>query len=101
LQVRDQVREGKGLAECMSRDDFFPPMAVQMIKVGEETGELAKMLNHVAVYYKGNVETFMKRFGTVFEPFMLIFMAGVIGVVVVSIFLPLFQLGQGGGNFGH
>ncbi len=95
-RVREDVREGKGLAETMSKEDFFPAMAVQMIKVGEETGELAKMLNHVAIYYKKNVESFMKRFGTIFEPFMLLFMALMIGVIVVAIFLPLFKLGQGG-----
>jgi type IV pilus assembly protein PilC len=95
-KVRDEVREGKGVADTLAKEPFFPLMAVQMIKVGEETGELAKMLEHVALYYKKNVEAFMKRFGTIFEPFMLIFMAGAIGIIVVSIFLPLFKLGQGG-----
>ncbi len=100
-KVRDDVREGKGVAETLSKEPFFPMMAVQMIKVGEETGELAKMLNHIAKYYKRNVEAFMKRFATIFEPIMLVFMAGVIGIIVVSIFLPLFKLGQGGGGYGH
>jgi len=70
-------------------------MAVQMIKVGEETGELGKMLKHVADFYQSNVEAFMKRFGVLIEPFMLVFMAVIIGTIVVSIFLPLFKLGQG------
>jgi type IV pilus assembly protein PilC len=80
----------------MVRESFFPILAVQMIQVGEETGELSKMFEHIAKYYKNNVETIMKRFGTIFEPFMLVFMAAVIGIIVVSIFLPLFKLGQGG-----
>ncbi len=96
-KVREDVSGGKGLAVSMIKDNFFPILAVQMIQVGEETGELAKMFDHVARYYKGNVETTMKRFGTIFEPFMLVFMAGVIGIIVISIFLPLFKLGQGGG----
>ena len=100
-KVHEEVREGKGLADSMEIESFFPSMAVQMIKVGEETGELAKMFNHVATYYKATVENFMKRFGTIFEPFMLIFMATVIGTIVVAIFLPLFKLGQGGGGFSH
>jgi type IV pilus assembly protein PilC len=100
-KVRDDVREGKGVADTLAKEPFFPVMAVQMIKVGEETGELAKMLDHIARYYKKNVQAFLKRFGTIFEPFMLIFMAGVIGVIVVSIFLPLFKLGQGGGGYAH
>jgi len=94
-QVREGVREGKGMSEALIESGFFPMMAVQMIKVGEETGELGKMLKHVADFYQANVEAFMKRFGTLVEPFMLVFMAVVIGTIVVSIFLPLFKLGQG------
>jgi len=93
-QVRERVREGKGMADSLMESAFFPMMAVQMIKVGEETGELGKMLQHVAGFYQANVEAFMKRVGTLIEPFMLIFMAAIIGTIVVSIFLPLFKLGQ-------
>jgi type II secretory pathway component PulF len=93
--VREGVREGRGMADSLMESGYFPMMAVQMIKVGEETGELGKMLKHVAQFYQANVEAFMKRFGTLIEPFMLVFMAVVIGVIVISIFLPLFKLGQG------
>jgi len=94
-KVRDGVREGRGMADSLVSEPFFPMMAVQMIKVGEETGELGKMLKHVADFYQANVEAFMKRFGTLIEPFMLVFMAIMIGTIVISIFLPLFKLGQG------
>lgn len=97
VQVREGVREGKGMANALAETEFFPPMAVQMIKVGEEAGEMGKMLKHVAEYYQSNVEAFMKRVGVLIEPFMLIFMAVIIGTIVVSIFLPLFKLGQGHG----
>ena len=100
-QVRESVREGRGMADALMESGFFPMMAVQMIKVGEETGELGKMLKHVAQFYQANVEAFMKRFGTLIEPFMLDFMAAMIGTIVISIFLPLFKLGQGGGHFSH
>jgi type IV pilus assembly protein PilC len=93
--VREGVREGRGMADALAESGFFPMMAVQMIKVGEETGELGKMLKHVAEFYQANVEAFMKRFGTLIEPFMLVFMASMIGTIVISIFLPLFKLGQG------
>ena len=69
-------------------------MAVQMIKVGEETGELGKMFKHISNFYQANVEAFMKRLGTLIEPFMLVFMATMIGVIVIAIFMPLFKLGQ-------
>jgi len=98
-QVHEGVREGKGMADALMESGFFPMMAVQMIKVGEETGELGKMLKHVAEFYQANVEAFMKRFGTLIEPFMLVFMAAMIGTIVIAIFLPLFKLGQGGGGY--
>jgi len=89
------VREGKSMADAMLESAFFAMMSVQMIKVGEETGELGKMLKHVADFYQANVEAFMKRFGVLIEPFMLLFMAFIIGTIVIAIFLPLFKLGQG------
>jgi type IV pilus assembly protein PilC len=92
--IRESVREGRLLAEPMEKSGFFPPMAVQMIKVGEETGELSKMLKHVSKFYQSNVEAFMKRFGTMIEPFMLLFMGGVIGTIVLAMFLPMFNMGS-------
>ncbi len=92
VQIRESVREGKLLAEPMDESGFFPSMAVQMIKVGEETGELGKMLKHVSGFYQRSVEAFMKRFGTLIEPVMLVFMGGLIGTIVLAMFLPLFSL---------
>ena len=94
--IREAVREGKLLAEPMQQSHFFPPMAVQMIKVGEETGELGKMLKHVSEFYQKNVESFMKRFGTLIEPVMLVLMGSVIGIIVIAMFLPMFSLSTGG-----
>jgi type IV pilus assembly protein PilC len=94
--VRDGVREGRLLAEPMEQSGFFPPMAVQMIRVGEETGELGQMLNHVAVFYKKQVEAVMKTFGTLIEPVMLVVMGGIIGVMVVAMFMPILSLSTGG-----
>jgi type IV pilus assembly protein PilC len=90
--IREAVREGKLLADPMTASGFFPPMCVQMIKVGEETGQLGQMLKHISAFYQRNVEAFMKRFGTLIEPVMLVFMGGVIGVIVLAMFLPLFNL---------
>jgi type IV pilus assembly protein PilC len=90
--IRESVREGKLLAEPMLSSGFFPPMAVQMIKVGEETGQLGQMLKHVAVFYQKNVESFMKKIGTLIEPVMLVFMGGIIGTIVLAMFLPLFNI---------
>ncbi len=93
--VRDGVREGRLLAEPMEQSGFFPAMAVQMIRVGEETGELGQMLNHVAIFYKKKVEGVMKTFGTLVEPIMLVVMGGIIGIIVVAMFLPILSLSTG------
>jgi len=100
-QIKERVREGELLVGPMEKSRFFPPLTIQMITVGEETGELSKMLKHVAEFYQKEVETTMKRIGTVIEPFMLVFMGAVIGVIVLAMFLPMFnisQLGGGGSN---
>lgn len=99
-QIKDGVKKGELLVDPMEKSGFFPPMCIQMIMVGEETGELSKMLKHVSAYYQGIVETFMKRFATIVEPFMLVFMGGIIGTIVIAMFLPMFdivKLGGGGG----
>ncbi len=98
--IKESVRQGELLVAPMERSKFFPSMCVQMIAVGEETGELSKMLTHVASYYQTTVETFMKRLGTLIEPFMLVFMGGVIGLIVLAMFLPMFNIAQLGGAGG-
>ncbi|MCA9404353.1 MAG: type II secretion system F family protein [Candidatus Omnitrophica bacterium] len=92
--IRESVKSGELLVAPMERSEFFPPMATQMIMVGEETGELSKMLKHVSAFYQDAVETFMQRFATIVEPFMLVFMGGVIGTIVLAMFLPMFNLSQ-------
>ena len=97
-QIKEAVKQGELLVAPMERSGFFPWMCIQMIMVGEETGELSKMLKHVAAYYQDSVETFMKRFATIIEPFMLVFMGGVIGVIIIAMFLPMFNIAQLGGS---
>jgi len=95
--IKEAVKQGELLVAPWSAAGFFPPMCVQMITVGEETGELSKMLRHVAKFYQEGVETFMKRFSTIIEPFMLVFMGAIIGTIVVAMFLPMFNISQLGG----
>jgi type IV pilus assembly protein PilC len=72
-------------------------MTTQMIRVGEETGELAKMLSHVAKYYKEQVEEFMRRIAVIIEPIMLVFMGAIMGTMVIAMFLPILTMSTGGG----
>ena len=92
-EVKEGVRSGELLVAPMERSGFFPPMCIQMIMVGEETGELSKMLNHVSHYYQQTVEVFMKRFSTIIEPLLLICLGVTIGTIIIAMFLPLFNIG--------
>ena len=96
-EVKDYIREGKTMAEPMARAGVFPPMMVQMVQVGEEIGELGKMLDRVAKHYEERVSTFLDRLTALFEPFAIAVIAIGIGVLVVGMFLPIFSLSTGGG----
>ncbi len=97
-QAGERIRNGQPLAESIGQGAFFPDMAVQMIHVGEQTGDLGHIFEHIAGFYQSKVVTVVKRFSTIIEPFMLLFMASTIGIVVIAIFMPLFKLGQGSGH---
>lgn len=95
--VREQVKEGKTMAEPMAKSGMFPPIVVQMIQVGEEIGEMAKMAQRLARYYEERVSTLIARMTRLFEPIALLVMAGMVLVLVLSIFLPILQISTGGG----
>jgi type IV pilus assembly protein PilC len=90
-----QVREGKGLSRSLEDQKIFPPLAVEMIEVGESTGALPGMLTSVAEFYEEDVQTALGAAMALIEPVILIFMALVVGTVMVSLYLPLFSLGGG------
>ena len=91
-EVKTSVREGKSFGEPLSRTDFFPPMVVQMVSIGEEIGELSQMFKRISTYYQEYLEAFVTRIAALFEPLMIVFMGGIIGAMVISIFLPIFNL---------
>jgi type IV pilus assembly protein PilC len=91
-QIKEDVRAGKPLSAPMEQSGFFEPMVVQMVTIGEEIGELSQMFKRVNVFYQEYVETFLTRILTLFEPIMLIFMGLVVGMMVVGMFLPIFQM---------
>jgi type IV pilus assembly protein PilC len=97
-EIKENVREGKPLSQPLEKSGFFEPMVVQMIAIGEEIGELSQMFKKINTFYQELVETFLTRVTALFEPLMLVFMAIVIGIMVVGMFLPIFQLAQIGGG---
>ncbi len=91
-KIKENVRDGKLLADPLEKSGLFPPMVVQMVSIGEEIGELSKMFKRLANYYEQQVETFITRFASIFEPFLLIFVGLIIGFLVISMFLPIFSI---------
>jgi len=95
--IKDDVRSGKSLSQPLEKSGFFEPMAVQMVMVGEEIGELPEMLKKINKFYQEYIDTFLTRFTSMFEPIMLIFMGVIIGIMVIGMFLPIFQIARIGG----
>jgi general secretion pathway protein F len=91
-QVQVRVREGKGMARPLGESGFFPPLALNMIAVGEETGKLETMLAEVAEHYDQEVKRTTKRLTSLLEPALILGMGLIIGVVVVSMLLAIFSI---------
>jgi len=91
-KIEDEVRAGKGLAEPMSRAAHFPPMVVQMVTVGEDTGNLDNMLDKVAEYYDGEVDNTIRNLTTTLEPILLAFIFVIVLFIALAIFLPMWDI---------
>ena len=91
-QVQVRVREGKGMARPLGESGLFPPLALNMIAVGEETGKLEGMLAEVAGFYDQEVKRTTKRLTSLLEPLLILGMGLVIGVVVISMLLAIFSI---------
>ncbi len=97
-KIKEDVRGGKPLNSSLDKSGFFDPMVIQMVAIGEEIGELPQMFKRINTFYEEYTETFLARFTSMFEPIMLIFMGMIIGLMVVGMFLPIFQIAQIGGG---
>ncbi len=89
-----EVGKGQALAKSLSQADVFPPLSIQMIQVGEQSGELEKMLYKIADVYEGEVESSIMSMTSLLEPLMILFMGVVVGFIVLSICLPIFEMNQ-------
>jgi type IV pilus assembly protein PilC len=94
------VREGKSLAESLSKTGVFPDLACEMITVGEQTGALPQMLNSVAEFFEEDVATALTASLALIEPAILIVMGVVVVFILISLYLPIFSLGQVSGSGG-
>jgi general secretion pathway protein F len=89
-----QIRKGKNMSDSLSSSPWFPPMFVQMIAIGEQSGELEGMLGKVAKAYEREVETAIMGMTSLIEPIMIVAMGAAVGFVVLSILLPIFEMNQ-------
>ncbi|HHU87243.1 MAG TPA: type II secretion system F family protein [Peptococcaceae bacterium] len=97
--ARENIKEGENMSPILLNASFFPPMAVNMIAIGEESGALDALLEKVAIYYEQEVETLVAKLSSVIEPLMIAGVGIMVGFIAVSIYLPLFGLSgamQGG-----
>ena len=90
--VIDSVKQGGTLAEPLSKTTIFPTMVTQMVGVGEETGALDAMLAKIADFYEDQVEASVKALTSILEPIMIIVIGGMVGFIVISMYMPLFKV---------
>lgn len=92
--IRDKIRKGETVANAFSQAKIFEPMVVQMISVGEETGALDEMLENVSRFYEAEVDDTVKNLTSIMEPVMIVVLGGIIGFIVIAMYLPIFKLGE-------
>jgi type IV pilus assembly protein PilC len=92
MTARASIREGETVAAPLKTSGVFPPMVVQMITVGEQTGALDEMLTKIAVFYEAEVDGAVDTLTSIIEPIMIVVMGGIVGGMVVSMYLPMFKL---------
>jgi type IV pilus assembly protein PilC len=92
--VRERVIQGVPIAVPLAEHPIFPPMVAHMVRVGEETGELEKMLSKIADFYEDEVDSAISSLTSIIEPLMMIAVGCIVGVIVISMYLPMFKLLQ-------
>ena len=90
--VRTKVHEGVPIAQPLLENEIFPPMVAQMVKIGEETGELEKMLGKIADFYEDEVDASIQSLTSIVEPIMMILVGLMVGVIIIAMYLPMFKM---------
>jgi type IV pilus assembly protein PilC len=90
--ARARISEGKNMAQPLTETGVFPPMVVQMVGVGEQTGALDTMLNKIADFYEDEVDVAVSAMTSLIEPVMMVGVGGTVGVVLIAMYLPIFSI---------
>ncbi|MDX6632605.1 MAG: type pilus assembly protein PilC [Solirubrobacterales bacterium] len=91
-EVYESVRQGGSIVAPIERNPIFPPMVAHMVAVGEDTGQLEQMLSKIADFYEAEVDAKVKALTSLLEPLMIMFVGGVVGFIVISMYMPIFTL---------
>jgi type IV pilus assembly protein PilC len=92
LKTRQSISEGRSIAEPLAETGIFPPMVIQMISVGEATGALDSMLSKIANFYDDEIDVAVDSMTALLEPVMMVFLGGVVGGMIIAMYLPIFKL---------
>jgi type IV pilus assembly protein PilC len=92
MYARQKISEGKNMAQPLAETDVFPPMVVQMVGVGEQTGALDAMLSKIADFYEEEVDVAVAGLTSLIEPVMMVGIGGTVGVVLIAMYLPIFSI---------
>jgi type IV pilus assembly protein PilC len=92
MYTRAKISEGKNMAEPLMETKVFPPMVVQMIGVGEQTGAMDAMLQKIADFYEDEVDVAVNAMTKMMEPLMMVFLGGIVGGLIVAMYLPIFEM---------
>ena len=90
--LRVRVQDGASISQPLIDSEVFPPMVSQMVKIGEETGELEKMLSKVADFYEDEVDASIQALTSIVEPLMMVGVGMMVGVIIISMYLPMFKM---------
>jgi general secretion pathway protein F len=93
-EASQEVGKGQGLGVSLAESKIFPDLSIQMIQVGEQSGELEAMLNKIATVFENEVETTVMSMTSLLEPLMILIMGVIVGFIVLSICLPIFEMNQ-------
>jgi type IV pilus assembly protein PilC len=90
--AKKEIQQGGMLSLAIQKENIFPPLAIQMISIGEETGELDEMMSKVADFYEDEVQQAVKALTSIIEPLMMVGIAGMVGTILLSMYLPMFSI---------
>jgi type IV pilus assembly protein PilC len=91
-QAQDSIRNGSRMAGPLAKNKFFPPMVVQMIAIGEETGSLDSMLEKISDFYDSDVDNMVSKLASLLEPVMILVLGSIIGIIILAVMLPMFSV---------